>query len=252
MFNWFHRPARCPVEPGAKQWIEDSYVWLADELGIRWLQECETILPTDDYFPSRFHPTEECIEELFVRVAQHMGIERDSLRLSFYRDSNPSFAGAVTESTAGLYMESSDQYEIMLEMETCNTALSAVATLAHELGHVILLGEGRLDAGDEDHEYLTDLLTVYTGMGIFTANNVLQDSNWSDGHTSTWAVGRRGYMTMDMFGYALAIYALARNEGNPEWARFLRPDVLKAFRLGTRYLCRTRDCKFSPALAYIV
>jgi hypothetical protein len=48
------------------------------------------------------------------------------------------------------------------------TALLAV--IAHELGHVRLLGENRIPAGRPDSEPLTDLLTVYLGMGIFTAN----------------------------------------------------------------------------------
>jgi hypothetical protein len=38
-----------------------------------------------------------------------------------------------------------------------------VATVAHELGHVLLLGEGRISAQQQDHEPLTDLLTVFFG-----------------------------------------------------------------------------------------
>ena len=38
-----------------------------------------------------------------------------------------------------------------------------IATIAHELGHVILLGGGRITRDDEHHEDLTDLITVFLG-----------------------------------------------------------------------------------------
>ncbi|GLW35429.1 hypothetical protein [Actinoplanes regularis] len=38
--------------------------------------------------------------------------------------------------------------------------MALVATLAHELGHVLLLADGRISAQQQDHEPLTDLLTI--------------------------------------------------------------------------------------------
>jgi hypothetical protein len=45
-----------------------------------------------------------------------------------------------------------------------------VATLAHELGHIILLRPGLIKRTKEDMEPLNDLLTIFLGFGIFTAN----------------------------------------------------------------------------------
>ena len=50
-------------------------------------------------------------------------------------------------------------------------SLALVATQAHELCHLILLGPGLLSGDDPDMEPLTDLATVYLGMGVFAANS---------------------------------------------------------------------------------
>ena len=51
--------------------------------------------------------------------------------------------------------------------------MALVATIGHELGHERLAGEGRV-AGRADEEQLTDLLTVYFGLGVFNANAAFQ------------------------------------------------------------------------------
>jgi hypothetical protein len=52
--------------------------------------------------------------------------------------------------------------------------MALVATLAHELGHVILLRPGLVKANEADMEPLNDLLTVFLGFGVFNANSVFQ------------------------------------------------------------------------------
>ena len=64
------------------------------------------------------------------------------------------------------------------------------------LGHVHLLGHGRIDDEAEDHEPLTDLLTVLFGMGVFTANAVIREHHWDAGPVSGWSINRRGYLGM--------------------------------------------------------
>ena len=59
---------------------------------------------------------------------------------------------------------------------------SLIAAIAHELGHVLLLGGGLISATRRDGEPLTGLVTVYLGMGIFTANAVHE--HWHTPRTS--------------------------------------------------------------------
>jgi hypothetical protein len=83
-------------------------------------------------------------------------------------------------------------------------------------------------------------------MGIFTANSVIHENYWHAGQVSGWSMGRRGYLSMPMYGYALALFAWARGEQNPLWAKQLRADVQSAFRKGKRFLAETKDSLFQP------
>jgi hypothetical protein len=69
---------------------------------------------------------------------------------------------------------------------------------------------------------LTDLLAVYSGLGVFMANNAIREVNWRSASWSGWSLGRQGYMTMPEYASALALYSLARGEQRPHWARYLR------------------------------
>lgn len=245
MFSFF-KPT-CPVEPDAKEWIESRFTWLTEEFGVGKLKNASTILPTEEFLPSQYECTEEGLEDLMIRVAGYMDVDANQLRLNYYQDDNPQFMGATTERTAGLYVENEGYFDIWLEVDQLDDPVAVVATLAHEIGHVVLLGQNRISPETEDHEQLTDLLTVFLGMGIFPANSALHESNWSDGNWSGWTVGKRGYLSMHMYGYALALYALARGEQNPTWAMYLRPDTKAYLQRAIRYITKTSDCTFTHA-----
>jgi hypothetical protein len=135
-----------------------------------------------------------------------------------------------------LYFVEDDKFQICIEANNLDTPAHLVATLAHELGHVHLLGHSRLTAEEDDHEPLTDLLTVFLGLGVFTANAALKENYWQDGRFSGWSIARQGYLSMNMFGYALALFAKARGDDDPAWASELRLDVRAAFRQSKRLL----------------
>lgn len=123
-------------------------------------------------------------------------------------------------------------------MGNLDDPVALVGTMAHELGHVHLLGHGRVSEDAEDHEPLTDLLTVFFGMGVFTANSVIRENYWSAGQVSGWSMGRRGYLGMHQYGYAFARFARARSEDGSDWSRELRLDVRTAFRDAMRFLAQ--------------
>ena len=67
-----------------------------------------------------------------------------------------------------------------------------VGVLAHELSHIILLRPGLVDRNEKDMA-LTDLLTVFLGFGIFTANSVFRfkqysENNRQDGLRGNWVI----------------------------------------------------------------
>ena len=247
MLNLF-RP-RCPVEFDAKDWIETRFSWLTNEFGIQRLVDGTTVLPTEEFFPLEYDCSENGIQLLMERVAAYMDVDASRLILNFYEDDSPQFMDVINGRTAGLYSENQGYFDIWLEVNGLDDAAGVLATLAHEIGHVLLLGERRISPDERDHEELTDLLTVFMGLGIFSANSVVRETSWTSGGWSGWSVGKRGYLSMHMFGYALALYALARGHPRPEWARHLRPDAKAYLHRGIRYITKTSDCKFKPAFA---
>ncbi len=116
--------------------------------------------------------------------------------------------------------------------------LELAATLVHELCHVYLLGHRRIDIETHDHEPLTDLLGVFMGYGIIQANSVIHDQTYGVGAYRERTSGRQGYMTMSMFGYALALFAALRNEDGSQWLRHMRADVRDAFSHSQRFFLR--------------
>jgi hypothetical protein len=135
-----------------------------------------------------------------------------------------------------MYIKGKKKSEIWIEISNLKEPLSLAATMAHELAHVELLGRKRITAEEEDHEPLTDLLTVFLGLGVITSNSVLRETSYGDATYSSWSIRRAGYLSMRTFGYALALFAHARDETNPAWARHLRPDVHGSWKQGMRYL----------------
>ncbi len=120
--------------------------------------------------------------------------------------------------------------------------MSLVATIAHELGHVILLGENRIPPDYEYHEQLTYLLTVYYGLGLFTANSAFKFSQWEAGGRAGWQTQRLGYLSEEMFGYALALFAWVRAEDKPAWRTHLKGNIRPYLNDALAYLAKTADC----------
>ena len=124
------------------------------------------------------------------------------------------------EGAGGLYYDPADGSSLVLALEEgkLDDAAAVVATTAHEMCHIHLLGDGRVDPEDEDHEPLTDLLTVFFGLGVFTANAAFQFEQWEDGLMQGWSASTAGYLPEDAYGYSLALFALIRGEKKPPWA----------------------------------
>ncbi|QDT94347.1 zinc metalloprotease [Gimesia algae] len=242
MFGWFRSKPVCPVSAEEKAWIENRFSWLIGEFGMQRLTKGTLILPTTDFFPEEYHRTADEIQKIMDLVAEYMNVSPSILRLNFYEDFRPEIEGMWTAGSVGMYSESARKFDIWLEIHSLENPLTVIATLAHEIGHVLLLGQRRISHIEEDHEPLTDLLTVYLGLGLFSANAVMQEHYWNDGPLSGWSMGRQGYLSMEMFGYAFALFGIARGEIAPKWLSQLRLDVRSACKQGMRYITETGDC----------
>ena len=113
--------------------------------------------------------------------------------------------------------------------------------MAHELAHVLLLGGGLISRDEPHMEALTDLATIYLGFGIFTANTRLQRKVWTDGNAQGWRVSRKGYISPEMAGWGISLFAWERAERKPAWSRHLTAEAKAHLKRGLSYLDYQKD-----------
>ncbi|MCA8996516.1 MAG: hypothetical protein KDA80_06020 [Planctomycetaceae bacterium] len=243
MFGWF-RPT-CPVDSAAKNWIESRLIWLSKQFGMDTFVRRAVVRPTNEFFECSYSPTPKGAQALLQQVSRYMDVDPDRVSINIFTDKNPLYfvneQGLYLPKVAGLY-EEGFQTTIHLESSQLENPMDLVGTMAHELAHLRLMGEGRVTGEGFDNELLTDLTVVFYGLGLFLANS---PRAWQS-QFSTWPgtnIKRPEYMTMAMFGYALAHAAWLRNERNPNWLKNLRPDARAETKQGIRFLFETSDSK---------
>jgi hypothetical protein len=249
MFGWF-KPT-CPCDPAAKRWEEERLQGLSKQFGLHILLERPVVLPTPEFFPDAYDQSLPTVRQLFRRVCQYMEVDPDMVDVELVNDQTPrwmhemdpllGFAAGTWERGDGPWQKG----VIRIERGSLDRPSDLVGTMAHELAHQRLLGEGRARANAFDNELLTDLTAVFYGFGIFLANNPRK----STGKLSYWpgtTLRRPEYLSEPMLGYALAHVAWFRNETWPAWASHLRWTPRSVFKEGLRFLQKTGDSSFPP------
>jgi hypothetical protein len=207
------------------------------------MTKARVILPTDEFFPDRYDGSVLGLEALFSRLCVYMHVKREPLVLEVFPDQTnelkeilPYFSGGEKDA-AGVYASDEDKHVVVaVKASQLKDPLALVATLAHELCHVILLTPGLMSREEKDMEPMTDLATVFLGLGIFTANSAVRFEKFQDERKQGWSAKRLGYLPEPVFGYALAKFAHERRERNPEWAKHLSTNVGADFRKARKWL----------------
>lgn len=233
-----------PVNEKEKEWIENSFQWFLETFGRDEFLKHKTILPDASFFPDKYNGTEEAVDRVVERVCNYMDVNPNLIEIGFLEDLQQREPSEGTtgyrshDGAAGLYYPKSEEgsrKKIVLNVSLFKNPTKLVGTIAHELGHFILLGGGKITSQQEDHEYLKDLLTVFLGLGVFTANSAFQFSQWQDTTHQGWSSSRAGYMTEEMYGYSLALYAWTRNDKKPTWLKFLNMNVAHYLKQSLEY-----------------
>jgi hypothetical protein len=248
MLGWLFRPS-CPCDPAAKGWVEERLLWLADQFDDSAFTGRRLVLPTPQFFPDPYDGTKKSVRTLLDRVCGYMDVEPDLVALKLVENVGKLWlvndSGQVLPGAAGTYSEGRERFRFTLDKSELHDPMGLVGTMAHELAHVRLLGEGRIMREVYDNELLTDLTTVHFGMGIFLANS---PRNW-DSQYSKWPgtdLNKPEYMTPPMFGYALAHLAWFRGEKKPDWARHLHSNARGDFWQALRFLSEVGKSDYKP------
>lgn len=247
MFGWLS--ARCPVDLQAKVWIEGRLAWLTEQFGDDLFLRRAPVLPTREHFPEVF-ARDGTLDALLRRVAAWMDVEPERVELEIMDEKKE--LGLVDQNghaiggAAGYYVAGDGRERIQICRSQLSAPLDLVGTLAHELSHLKLLGDGRLDGDALDNELTTDLCVVHHGLGIFLANS---PRAWVSQLTTWPGTGLRKpeYMSAPMYGWALAHQAWLRGESRPPWFALLRGDSRACAKEGLRYLEKTKDSAFATA-----
>lgn len=219
-----------PDGPETRAWIDTRWKWLIEQFGIHRVRSAAVLLPSEEFFPDKYDASLPGARLLLQRLCGYLGVTPEAVQLELFLDTNPVHNERGRQGATGYFCEGNQVYHIGIDARQLHDPLTVVATLAHELCHVHLLG-GRLVSTEEpDHEFLTDLLAVYLGAGVFMANAALREETKRMGDHATWSLSSHGYLTIDGFGYALARFAHERREMRPLWAKQLRPDARNSLR----------------------
>lgn len=221
---------------GRRRWIRTSMDWLLREFGA---EVClrPVVLP-DDVIAAGYDGSLAAAEDVCARIAELMGLAPGQCPLSFglVGEEQRQLVGTVREA-AGRWVRADAGNEIHLAASLAADPTALIAIYAHEVGHELLLGAGRITFTHRpDHESLTDLLTVFFGLGIFTANAAYERRPRPNGRGKQPLA--RGYLRETALAEALAYYAFVRNERHPSWDRYLDPPVRRVLRNHLNVLCR--------------
>lgn len=248
MFGFF-KP-ECPVDRAAKRWIEGRLQWLTRHIGREVFTDNPIILPTREFFPFAIGTTKESVRKLLNKVCVYMNADPSLVDLELFQNQEPLWlindgGNYIPTGAAGTFHQQHGRTVIRIEATELENLSALVGTIAHELSHLRLMGQGKMIGYEFDNELVTDLTVVFHGLGIFVGNSPRN----SDSQYTTWPgsdLRCREYMTLPMFGYSLAHAAWHRREHKPAWAKFLSYELRGCFKLGLRYLETTGDSEFKP------
>ncbi len=227
----YHR-AIASVDAETKEWIDAKVSWILHQFGKERITNCKVVAADSDLLHGYDKEDHDAILELFRKVCILLDVDFHSIDFQLMNSAlNP-----LGEGTLGLYQkQSDDRHTVTIDESLLSSPVALLSTLSHELCHVLLIGNHRITGEEDDQEPLTDLLSVFLGFGALAANSVLHEESWQEGHSGRWQIQRRGYLTMDIYGYALAIFAKLRNDPVDLWKPRLRLDVRSAFMQSIRF-----------------
>ncbi|WP_020385512.1 hypothetical protein [Kribbella catacumbae] len=214
---------KAPVEelPGGQdQWIRDSMDWFIEQFGRDVLTR--PIVSPSAFISAGYDGSEAAASELFERVREVMGVPAGRLELRFDLDDRnaefgevrpvPVLAGA-TRMRFGAWLPGKERNTVFTSASLLGEPSVLVANFAHEIGHELLIGSGRVSRTRPDQESLTDLLAVFQGFGIFIAN-----ASFGRVPGGVRRTGAMFYLRERALTEALAYYAFLRGERTvPGW-----------------------------------
>lgn len=227
---WRSHP-KPTVTPTDQAWLLDRIPELLRTFGPERLLALPTFTPNTKYFPHDFRGNEQDAEFVLEQVCRTMDTPRSGIDLIIFDDGSKDLGNGLQLTTAdrkgwssgvaGTYSEDTEgRYRITVNAKGLANVQGLIAILAHEAAHVKLLGEGRLDHENPEHELWTDLTVIVHGYGLLQGNSAFRFDQWQDSSHQGWSTGGIGYLPLQVIGFALALVVAMKGE-EPDWTRYL-------------------------------
>jgi len=227
-----------PLPVREKAWTEVRMGWLARQFGINRLRDAEVVLHDDRWLREDYAGTAGDARRFLDHLAGFMQTDPSSIQFKVGEDEGE--CGDACQRQPGVLCLSEGQLADLPRL---------AAVLSRELAVQMLANHGLLQS-DRDAEWVADLLPLYLGLGVFTANAALSEGTEAQGRHGRCATRRHGCLNPCMIGYALALFAWVRDERSPEWGKFLLPEAADMLASGLRYLHATKDSLLSLETSY--
>jgi hypothetical protein len=204
------------VPPEEAKWQLDCFEWLLrGSGGFGRFRRSLLVLPTDEFFPQRGLPPGTVEAVLFEQIKRHAGMEGWKCKLEVQaEDPDPHVAPTIVvqgapRSPLGTFQRSPTSATITYGAGLISNPMSFVATVAHELGHLLISDIAEpIPGGETNLEFLTDLAAVFLGFGVFLVNSAFTFSQFDGGATIGWSARRQGYLSEPQLLNALSIFTV--------------------------------------------
>lgn len=170
--------------------VSDEEKWqrLQELLGNKLSDEGQLFKPDDNFYAQNLVGMAQLMFE-FVGV----NVGKDKLNISLSSEIEP----------PGLYYEQDGVHYILIKRTHANNVMECAAILAHELMHYVLIGGFNFRLAERlDNEQLTDMATVFCGLGLVVLNGFDHEGNNWFITIAALAAGAIRYSSKSMsFGY---------------------------------------------------
>jgi hypothetical protein len=171
MFNFLKSNKKYePLDKELRKCFEYNLLWLMEAFPDTKIEDRKILTPTASDFPIIWNRSRENAIEALIIICSNMNLNPNEIELDFYNNGIKEFnmgtsviftvSDPENPEAAGLYNHEmiDGKYSISLDEALLEKPESLIATIAHELSHVKLLGEKKLEQNDE---MLTDFTTVF-------------------------------------------------------------------------------------------
>jgi hypothetical protein len=198
---WPFRPALA--DEHLRHWIEDCYIWAAQNWGLPQLRRIPLHRPLGQSFDVRMTHDDAMAQALFQRTAHLLKIDLNGTQLA--AEGALAHLGATDYNSlgviAGTFQDDGAGGLIRCSPDLLHRPSGLISVLAHELMHLKLAPHiNTIPGGERSHELATDLFCIVWGFGVFQIAEA-DDIGWA------------GYLSQPSRAYALALFLRITGQG---------------------------------------